>query len=134
MNLLKKVTSTVAALLMGILLANDAVSAQEHVVRTAELQQTLLDAAQARSGNLARTGDFFRSGPAAKALKSCGIEPGRVVQAASALSDEELAQLSTRIDKVNKDFAGGALSNQDLTYIVIALATAVLILVIVAAR
>jgi hypothetical protein len=133
MNVLKKITSIVATLLMGSLLASNAVSAQEHVVRSAELRQTLVDAAQARSDNLTKVRHFFSSGPATRALRGTGIDSGRVVEAVSLLDSEELARLSARIDKVDKDFAGGALTTQQLTYIVIALATAVIILVIVAA-
>ncbi len=133
MTFLKRIISTLTALLMGIMLAGDATAAQEHVVNRAELQRSLLDAAQLRRANLKNVEDFFSSGPARRALQGCGIDSARVVRAVSALDSEELAQLSTRVDKVNKDFAGGALSNQDLTYVVIALATAVVILVIVAA-
>jgi len=50
------------------------------------------------------------------------------------LNDQELARLAARAEKANSDFAAGSLTNQELTYIVIALGTAVLILVIVAAR
>jgi hypothetical protein len=43
-------------------------------------------------------------------------------------------RLVARTDKLQHDVAAGALSNQQITYILIALATAVIILVIVAAR
>ena len=53
--------------------------------------------------------------------------------AVAALDSETLQRLAERVSAVNADVSAGALSNQELTYIVIALATAVLILVILAA-
>ena len=45
--------------------------------------------------------------------------------------DEELARLAARTDKVQRDMAAGALTNQQITYILIALGTAVLVLILV---
>ena len=56
----------------------------------------------------------------------------QVTAALPLLGDEELAQLASRAERAQADFAAGALSNQEITYILIALATAVIILVIVA--
>jgi len=50
------------------------------------------------------------------------------------LPDEELARLAARTEKVRKDFAAGALTNQQITYIIIALATALIVVIIVVAR
>lgn len=46
------------------------------------------------------------------------------------LSPEEVDQLETRDEEPGAEIVGGALSNQELTYIVIALAAAVLVLVL----
>jgi hypothetical protein len=62
------------------------------------------------------------------------MDQSKVRQAVSFLSDEELARLAARATRIENDFAAGALNNQQITYILIALATAVVILVIVAAR
>jgi hypothetical protein len=56
----------------------------------------------------------------------------KVDRAIATLSPDELAQLAAKTNALQKDFAAGALSNQELTYIVIALATAVIVLLIVA--
>lgn len=45
------------------------------------------------------------------------------------LDDEELAQLVARAEEPGEDVVGGALSNQKLTYVVIALAAAVVVLI-----
>ncbi len=60
--------------------------------------------------------------------------PQAIVQAtpqkAEPLTDEEAQDLQQRDEKPNEKVAGGALSNEHLTYIVIALAAAVLVLVL----
>jgi hypothetical protein len=67
------------------------------------------------------------------ALQSARIDEGRVRQAVAMLNDEEQSRLAARADRVNRDLAAGTLSNQELTYIVIALATAVVVIVILKA-
>jgi hypothetical protein len=76
---------------------------------------------------------LFSSPQAKKALSATRMDAGKIADAVALLDDAELARLSQRASKAQADFAAGALSNQELTYIVIALATAVIILVIVAA-
>jgi len=49
---------------------------------------------------------------------------------AQPLTSQELQELSKRAEKPGPDVVGGALSNEHLTYIVIALAAAVLVLVL----
>jgi hypothetical protein len=56
-----------------------------------------------------------------------------VEQAIPLLNDEELSRLASRCRQVESDISGGELNNQEMTYIIIALATAVIILVLVAA-
>lgn len=62
-------------------------------------------------------------------------EPGRAGPGADAaaapqtLGDEELAELSERAEDPGENVVGGALSNEHLTYIVIALAAAVIVLI-----
>ena len=77
------------------------------------------------------TRDFFSSEVAAKALKSANLDSKRLDQAVSTLNSEELAKLAATTRHIGNDFAGGALTYEQLTYIIIALATAVIILIIV---
>ncbi len=109
-------------------------AAEDHVVPAAELHQQLLSGAQARKTNLAKSQSFFSLAPVQGALQAGKLDGGQVKKAVALLSDEELARLASYTDELQTDVQGGALSNQELTYIVIALGTAVLILVIVAAR
>jgi hypothetical protein len=50
-------------------------------------------------------------------------------ECARLLDEEELASLTARAEEPADDVAGGALTNQQLTYIVIALAAAVIVLI-----
>ena len=109
-------------------------AAQTHVVPLAELHQQAAAVTEARQANLAKAGKFFSTAAAEQALRTVKLDSGQVMQAMPLLSNEELARLASRMDAAGADLAGGALSNQELTYIVIALATAVLILVIIKAR
>jgi hypothetical protein len=115
------------------LLVPSFVAAQAPAVSSAELQQALVAAAQARQKNLGDVRAFFGSQPVRDALKSGKLDYKKVEKAVATLSPEELARLAERTNRIQQDFAAGALDNQQLTYIVIALGTAVLILVIVAA-
>ena len=105
--------------------------AQEHVVSAADLQSELSKSAATREANLAKVRNFLSSEPARKALKSAKIDEEKVEKAVPYLSDEELARLAARTDKVQRDMAAGALNNQQITYILIALGTAVLVLILV---
>jgi hypothetical protein len=60
------------------------------------------------------------------------MDPAQVKTAVSTLSDQELAQLASRAEKAQADFAAGRLSDRDLIIILIAIAA--LILIIVAVR
>ena len=109
------------------------VLAQEsHVVPPTELHRDVAAATETRQVNLDKIAGFFSSGIAQKSLHSVKLDGDQVKSALPLLSDQELAQLSARTDRWQADFAAGALTNQEITYIIIALATAVIILVIVA--
>jgi hypothetical protein len=106
----------------------------DHIVAVPDLHQAVRSAAQARQDNLTKLDKFFASERARKALETVKLDPVKVSRALTLLSDEELANLVARSDKMQSDVAAGSLSNQQITYILIALATAVIILVIVAAK
>ena len=119
----------------GVLpLLSQTTSDGDHIVSARDLQQAMRASGQARQDNLAKIDRFFSSDPARKAFEAVKLDPARASHAVNLLSDKELARLAARTDKLQHDVAAGALSNQQITYILIALATAVIILVIVAAR
>jgi hypothetical protein len=104
-----------------------------HVVTTAELRQQLVKHSLTRQASLGSLERLFSRPEVAPTLEKTVGSPQKIMQAAAVLSDDELARLAERARSIDADFAAGALSNQNLTYIVIALATAVLILVIIVA-
>jgi hypothetical protein len=103
-----------------------------HLVSPSELQQAAVQASTVRQQNVEEIRQFFSSEKASQALQSAHLNPEQVKAAVSTLDDAELAQLASRVQKAQKDFAAGSLSDRDL--IVILVVVAVLILVIVAVR
>jgi hypothetical protein len=119
------------AVLMILTMAPGALLAADHVVAPSELHQKLAGAAQARQANLAAIDRFVSREPVQKALKAAGMEPAKARAAAQLLGDEELAKLAVRAAAYDRDFAAGALTNQQITYILIALAAALITLILV---
>lgn len=107
--------------------------AQEHVVTSSDLQKDVNQAARTRRSQESKIEAFLQTPRAKKALAAANIDYTTVKKGLPLLSDRELADLSARADKAQSDFSAGALTNQQLTYIIIALATAVIILVIIEA-
>ena len=106
--------------------------ATNHVVSPSDLHQATVAAAQARQQNLATVREFFSSAHAQQAMKSGHIDAEQVRGAVSKLSDSELSELASRVQKVQADFAAGNFSDRDL--ILIILAVVALVLIIVAVR
>ena len=108
------------------------VVAQAPVVSPSELRQAITAAAETRQKNLDDVRSFFSGEPARTALKAGKVDYQKVEKAVATLSPEELVRLAAKTNQIQTDFAAGALTNQQLTYVVIALGTAVLVLLIVA--
>jgi hypothetical protein len=103
-----------------------------HLVSPSDLQQAAVQASTVRQQNVEQVRQFFSSEKAEKALRSAHMNPEQVKNAVSTLDDAELAQLASRTQKAQADFAAGSLSDRDL--IIILVAVAILILIIVAVR
>jgi hypothetical protein len=106
--------------------------ADTHVVSPSDLQKQITATTRDRQHNLTSVRGFLSTSTAEKAMKSASIDPKKVQNAVSSLSDDELANLAQRADKAQADFAAGTLSNRDLIWIILAIA--VLVLIIVAVR
>jgi hypothetical protein len=125
-----RVRFLVFALLFSLLIPT-LVTAQAPVVSPSELREAIAGAAKVRQKNLDDVRSFFSSEPVKAALKSARVDYRKVDQAVATLSAGELERLAARTHRIQNDFAAGALTNQQLTYIVIALATAVIVLIAV---
>jgi hypothetical protein len=134
MNLSIVVRHLTARLLLALLPAMATWAAETHVVPLTELHARTVSASDGRQSDLTKLDQFFSTGPVQEALHSVKLDGGQVHQAIALLSTEDLARMASRSDKLQSDLAAGALTNQQLTYIVIALATAVIILVVIKAR
>ncbi len=119
--------------LVAALLTPQLLQAQSSIVQPSELKNALQKASSTRERNLAQVRSFFSSEPVREALSKTTMKPEQLKEAVASLSPEELAKLAQKTQKLQADFAAGSLNNQDLTYIVIALAAAVLVLIVVAA-
>jgi len=104
---------------------------QRPIVTQDELKQALVNSAKTRKENLDQVRRFFSSEAAVKALKSANIDSKRLDKAVSTMNSEELAKLAATTRHIESDFAAGSLTNEQITYILIALATAVIVLILV---
>ena len=105
--------------------------AQTHVVSQADIHKELVNTAQTRQKNLEKTRRLFSSDETRKAMESAQMSPEKVDAAISMLSDDELARLASRADKIDQDFAAGRLDNRDLLFVILGVAALVLIIVAV---
>jgi hypothetical protein len=128
--LVHRILSMFMILALGLWVSGLALAAApDHVVSTTQLRQAVATQAQIRQENVAKVRTVFSTPRAERALKSAHLNPVRVRKAVSTLSDQELARLASESDKYQKDFAAGALTNLQITYILIALGTAIIVLI-----
>jgi len=118
-------------LLLSTSLCSVQLFAEQHIVSSAELTQSLRAASAGREAKLAQLDRLFSKDEVQGALKSAKIDAKQLKSAAAFLSDDELLRLSQRAAQIDRDIAAGALTNQQLTYIVIALATAVIVIILI---
>jgi hypothetical protein len=102
--------------------------ADAHLAPSSELHQSIVEAQQTRDANRKEVVDFFATPQVRKALKASNLDLRKVDTAVSFLSDDELAKLAVQSREMQRDLAAGALNNQQITYILIALVTAVIVI------
>jgi hypothetical protein len=103
-------------------------AAEDHLVPRHELREQMFTAQQTREGNVRDIGKLLSSSVVQESLRSGGLDAKQVSEAVALLDDGELARLADRARGIDSDLRAGALTNQQLTYIVIALATAVIVI------
>lgn len=124
--------ATTAIVLAGFAIPQSMLAqAADHLVSTSELQKAAVGASQRRQQNLDTLKTFLSSEKATEAIKSAHMNPQQVTNAVASLNDEELAQLATRANKAQTEFAAGTLDNRDLLIILVAIAALILIIVAV---
>ena len=129
---LKRQSAFVAIALATLFAVLPSFAAQDHVVSPAEIQKEAVAATGARQQNVETVNRFLSSPQAAPALESTHMNAAQVKTAVSKLSDQEVAELATKANKAQADFAAGTFSDRDLIFV--ALAVLLVILIIVAVR
>src|SRR5260370_25882754 len=97
-----------ARMLLLLLIPATATWAQTHVVPITELHARTVSSSDGRQLNLAKLDQFFSAGPVERALHSAKLDGAQVRQAVALLSDEDVARLVSRSDKIQADLAAGA--------------------------
>ncbi len=120
-----------AYILVAVFAVPPSLLAQIHVVSRADLQKETVAATETRKHNLETISQVLSSQTAQKLVKSAHMDPAQVKTAVSSLSEKELAQLASKADKAQADFAAGKLSDRDLIFIILGIAALVLIVVAV---
>jgi len=131
--MLRRLAVVLAVVSVCLALSTQSALAGDHAVPAADLHQALVDSAKTRQTNIETVQKFFSSQVVKGHLSERMVSFSKVEKAVPLLSDQELSQLASRCRQVESDISAGSLSNQQITYILIALATAVIILVIVVA-
>ena len=122
---------TLATLLVLLMFLQPiSVLSQDRAVSTAELRHALELNAEKRHTDAKAVRDFFSTEKVKNTLNASHLDAQKIEKAVSVMDDEELSQLAGRVQLAQKEMVGGALTNEQLTYIVIALAAAVLVLVL----
>src|SRR5262245_56328978 len=121
------------SMLIFLLFAPTLLMAQGQAVTSSELRNAIRKASDQKQKDLEQVRSFF-SGPQVRdALSKGGIRYDQVQKAVSSLDADAIAKLATQTAKLQTDFAAGALSNQELTYIVIAIGAALIVIIAVVA-
>jgi hypothetical protein len=104
--------------------------APQHLVSPGQLQQSAVSASQARQQNIQKIRQFLSTPQAQKAFQRAHVNPQQVKKAVSGLSDQELAQLSARSQKAQRDFAAGRISNDELILIVLGVILLIVLIIV----
>lgn len=101
-------------------------SNQDHIVSSQALQQQVANSAQTRQKNIETLTEMLKTPTAQKAMHDAKVDPVQVKNAIPTLSDDELANLSSRVTRAQSDFSAGILGIGLFTIIIL-----VVILIIV---
>lgn len=97
------------------------------MVPLAQLQQQVENASAARQQNIETLTKFVSTPEALKAMKDAKIDPVQVKTAIPTLSNAELADLSTRAQHAQQQFAAGGLGVLAIGLIIVAVVVIILV-------
>jgi len=113
-----------------VLQAPSKAAPSDHVVPLQEMERRIAGQSSQRRANLSKVESFLSMNKVEEVMRSARMDPQAIRAAAALLSDDELSRLASRAGSARKDIQGGALSNLELTYVVIALITALVVVII----
>ncbi len=131
-NFLKRCLIPFIGALMLVVLVPGLTAAERHVVQRGDLHQALMDSSQTRMENIQQLEQFFATDVAQQALRSVGLEPGKIGRAMAQLDDDELARLATRTAQIQDDFAAGEISDRTMLIVLIVVGVGTLIALLIA--
>lgn len=105
-------------------------SAEEHIVSSQNLQQQLQTSSAMRQQNIETLKTFMSTPQAEKAMRDAKIDPVQVQKAIPTLSDQELANLSSRATDAQQKFSAGVLGTSTLTLIIVLIAIIIIVAII----
>ncbi len=107
-------------------------AAEDHIVSSQELQNTIESAAQTRQEQIDQIREFFSSDAGAQVLKQAGVTSGKVEKVLPKLSDEEVSQLASKTQAVQANFAAGYHMSDPVTLLLIIFLVVAIVVLIVA--
>jgi hypothetical protein len=105
-------------------------AAEEHIVSSQSIQQQLQTSSATRQKNIETLANFMSTPQAEKAMRDAKIDPVQVHKAIPTLSDQELANLSSRATDAQQKFSAGVLGTSTLTLIIVLIAIIVIVAII----
>ena len=102
-------------------------NSDSHLVTSAQLDQQVRHASATRQKQIEDLTNFVSTPEAQKVMKDAKIDPSQVKTAIPSLSDAELADLSARADRAQKDFSAGILGTTTLLLIILIILVIILV-------
>jgi len=126
----RKILSLTLIFLLIILAPGSAVS--DHIVTPNDLQTAITNHVAQREADIEQVKRFLTSEPAREAMKQMNVDPVKITNAVTLLSDEELTNLASRVNTAETQFAAGYhMSTHQLITLLIIIILVVAIVIIV---
>ena len=103
---------------------------QDHIVSAQALDQQVAASSADRQKNIDTLQQLLKVPEAQKAMHDAKVDPAQVKNAIPNLSDQELANLSSRATHAQQDFAAGHIGTGLFTIIVLAIIVIIIIIVV----
>jgi hypothetical protein len=102
----------------------------DHIVSSKVLQHQVESSSAIRQKNVETLKQFMSTPAAEKAMRDAKIDPVQVQKAIPTLSDNELANLSSRAADAQQKFSAGVLGSSTLTLIIVLIAVIIIVAII----